>query len=144
MFFHLSHTGGILCQRNLRMFELLFCRTCCNIKPKSINTPTLQNELCWERISICIFIQIVLISHMESVTSEMVLFFQMVIPFLASRRTIYSYFDFGLRNSSFQFPYQRHSSSADYARELFKGSNGSASLLDCTRKKFFGSKLRIF
>jgi len=51
---------------------------------------------------------------------------------------IYSYFDFGLKNSSFQLPYQQPNSSADCARELFKGSNGSASLVDCTRKKFFG------
>ena len=48
------------------------------------------------------------------------------------------------KNSSFRMPYQRHSSSADCARELFKGSNGSASLLVCTRKKFFGWGLRIF
>jgi len=41
-------------------------------------------------------------------------------------------------------PYQRPSSSADCARELFKGSNGSASLVDCTRKKIFGWGLRIF
>jgi len=47
---------------------------------------------------------------------------------------IYSYFDFGLKNSSFRLLYQRHSSSADYARELFKGSNRSASLLVRTRK----------
>jgi len=50
---------------------------------------------------------------------------------------IYSYFDFGLKNSSFRLPYQRHSSSADCARELFNASNGSASLVDCTRKKSF-------
>jgi len=48
------------------------------------------------------------------------------------------------KTSSFKLPYQRHSSSADCARELFKGSNGSASLLDCTRKKFFGCGLWIF
>jgi len=41
------------------------------------------------------------------------------------------------KNSSFCLPYQRHSSSADCARELFHGSNGSASLVDCTQKKFF-------
>jgi len=35
-------------------------------------------------------------------------------------------------------PYQHPSSSANCARELFKGSNGSASLVDCTQKKFFG------
>jgi len=52
------------------------------------------------------------------------------------RHTIYSYFDFSLKNSSFWLPYQHLSSSADCAREQFKGSNGSASLVDCTRKKF--------
>ena len=46
--------------------------------------------------------------------------------------------------SSCQLPYQRHSSSADCATELFKGSNESDSLLDCTRKKFFGWGLQIF
>jgi len=51
---------------------------------------------------------------------------------------MYSYFDFSLKYSSFRFPYQRPSFSADCARELFKGSNGLASLVDCTRKKFFG------
>ena len=50
---------------------------------------------------------------------------------------IYSYFDFGLKNSSFRLPYQHPSSSANCARELFKGSNGLASLVDCTRKKIF-------
>jgi len=50
---------------------------------------------------------------------------------------IYSYFDFDLKNSSFRLPYQCPSSSADCARELFKGSNGSAGLVDCTRKKIF-------
>jgi len=53
-----------------------------------------------------------------------------------SRHTIYSYFDFGLKNSSFRLPYQRPSSSVDCAGELFKGSNGSARLVDCTRKNF--------
>jgi len=53
-----------------------------------------------------------------------------------NRHTIYSYFDFGLKNSSFRLPYQCPSSSADCTRELFKGSNGLASLVDCTRKKF--------
>ena len=49
---------------------------------------------------------------------------------------IYSYLDFGLKNSSFRVPYQHHSST-DCARELFKVSNRSASLLVCTWKKFF-------
>jgi len=50
---------------------------------------------------------------------------------------VYSYLDFGLKNSNFQLPYQRPSSSTDCARELFKNSNGTASLVDCTRKKIF-------
>jgi len=45
--------------------------------------------------------------------------------------------NFRKKNSSFLLPYQRLSSSADCARELFNGSNGSVSLVDCTRKKFF-------
>ena len=45
--------------------------------------------------------------------------------------------DFHKKNSSFRLPYQRPSSSADCARELFNSSNGSASLVDCTRKKIF-------
>ena len=40
------------------------------------------------------------------------------------------------KNSSFRLLYQHHSSSTDYARELFNDSNGSASLLDCNQKKF--------
>ena len=39
-----------------------------------------------------------------------------------------------LKTSSCQLPYQHPSSSADCARELFKGSNKLASLLVCTRK----------
>jgi len=61
-----------------------------------------------------------------------------------NRRTIYSYFDFGLKNSSFRLPYQRPSSSTDCTRELFNGSNGSASLVDCTRKKIFCLGVRVF
>jgi len=45
--------------------------------------------------------------------------------------------DFRKENSSFWLPYQRPSSSTDCARELFNGLNGSASLVDCTRKKNF-------
>jgi len=57
---------------------------------------------------------------------------------------IYSYFEFSLKNSSFRLPYQRPSSSADCTRELFKGSNRSASLVDCTRKKIFWFRVQIF
>jgi len=45
--------------------------------------------------------------------------------------------DFRKKNSSFWLAYQRPSSSAPCARELFSGSNGSASVVDCTRKKIF-------
>jgi len=48
------------------------------------------------------------------------------------------------KTSCFRLPYQRHSSSANCGRELFKGSNGSASLLVCTWKNFFGWGLQIF
>jgi len=40
------------------------------------------------------------------------------------------------KNSSFWLPYQCPISSADCATELFKGSNGSASLVDCIRKNY--------
>jgi len=46
--------------------------------------------------------------------------------------------NFRKKNSSFRLPYQHPSSSADCARELFNGSNGLASLVDCTRKKNWG------
>ena len=52
--------------------------------------------------------------------------------------------DFFQKNSSFRLPYQRPSSSAHCARELFSGWNGSASLVDCTQKKFFAWGLRFF
>ena len=45
--------------------------------------------------------------------------------------------DFCKKNSSFWLPYQRPSSSNHCARELFSVSNGSASLVDCNRKKIF-------
>ena len=48
------------------------------------------------------------------------------------------------KTSSCQLPYERPSSSTDCARELFKGSTGSASLVDCNRKKFFGWGVQIF
>jgi len=50
---------------------------------------------------------------------------------------VYLYFDFGLKNSNFQLPYQHPSSSADCARELFNGSKqiGQSSRLH-SKKKF--------
>ena len=57
---------------------------------------------------------------------------------------VYLYFDFGLKNSNFWLPYERPSSSADCPRELFNGSNGSTSLVDCTRKKFLVGGCRFF
>jgi len=61
-------------------------------------------------------------------------------------RPVYEYIvpGFQPKTSSFPLPYQCHSSSAECAKELFKGSNRSASLLVCTRKKCFGCGLRIF
>jgi len=44
---------------------------------------------------------------------------------------------FSQKNSSFWMLYQRPSSSADCARELFNGSNGLASLVDCSQKNIF-------
>jgi len=52
--------------------------------------------------------------------------------------------DFRKKNSSFRLPYQRPSSSANCARELFNSSNGSASLVDCTRTKIFCLVVRVF
>ena len=51
---------------------------------------------------------------------------------------------FSQKKSSFRLPYQCPSSSADCARELFNGSNGSASLVDCTQKKNFARGVRLF
>ena len=61
-------------------------------------------------------------------------------------RPVYKYIIPGLqpKTSSFLLPYQRHSSPADCAKELFKVSNGSASLLVCTRKKSFGLGYEFF
>jgi len=59
---------------------------------------------------------------------------------------VYEYIVPGFRPKTgcFRLPYQCHSSSADCARELFKGSNGSASLLVWTRKNVFGWGVRFF
>jgi len=54
------------------------------------------------------------------------------------------FWQFLQKNSSFRLPYQWPSSSADCARELFNGSNGLASLVDCSRKKFFAWGVRVF
>jgi len=57
---------------------------------------------------------------------------------------MYLYLDFGLK-TSFRLPYQRHHSSADCARELLNGLNGSASLLVCTRNiNFLVGDCRFF
>ena len=52
--------------------------------------------------------------------------------------------NFCKKNSSFRLPYQRPSSSADCARELFSGSNESASLVDYTWKKIFCLGVQFF
>jgi len=51
---------------------------------------------------------------------------------------------FSQKNSSFWLPHQHPSSSAHCARELFSGTNGSTSLVDCTQKKNFAWGLRVF
>jgi len=48
------------------------------------------------------------------------------------------------KTSSCRLPYQRPSSSADCARELFKPSKDSASLLVCTRKNFLDGGCGFF
>jgi len=51
---------------------------------------------------------------------------------------------FAKKTSSFRLSYQRPSSSADCAKELFNSLNGLARLVDCTRKKFYAWGLRVF
>jgi len=58
------------------------------------------------------------------------------VHFLLTLLRLLGFGDFRKKTSSFRLPYQRPSSSAECATELFSGSNGSASLIDCTRKKF--------
>jgi len=48
------------------------------------------------------------------------------------------------KTSSFRLPHQHHSSSADCARELFKGSNRSDSLLVSTEKNVLVWGSRFF
>jgi len=48
------------------------------------------------------------------------------------------------KTSSFQLPYQRHNSSANYAREQIKPAKELSSLLVCNEKKIFGWGLWIF
>jgi len=62
--------------------------------------------------------------------------FSEIAYFLLTLWRLGGFVDFCKKNSSFQLPCQRPSSSADCAKELFNGSNGSASRVDCTRKKF--------
>ena len=59
-------------------------------------------------------------------------------------RLWYLVLEFWPKTSCFRLPYQCPSSSADCARELFKGSNRLASLLVCTWKKFFGWGVWMF
>ena len=55
-----------------------------------------------------------------------------------------SFGNFRKKNQQFSLPYQRPSSSAHCARELFSDSNGSTSVVDCTRKKIFCLGVRVF
>jgi len=99
----------------------------------SVKFPVMLNIVsCWRQcINFC-FISVKYLLHMTNFLTLWEPAYNILIP------------RFRPKNSSFRLPYQRPSSSTDCARELFKGSNGSASLLVCTRKKFFGWGLRIF
>ena len=52
--------------------------------------------------------------------------------------------NFRKKNSSFRLPYRRPSSSAHCTRELFSGSNGLASLVDCNQTKIFCLGVAVF
>ena len=71
-------------------------------------------------------------------------YLQSLLITLRARFMIYSYLDFSVKPAVCRLPYQHHSSSTNCARELFKGSNRSASLLVCNQKKFFCWGLWIF
>jgi len=58
-------------------------------------------------------------------------------PHFESRGTIYSYFNFSLKPAVVSCLTNALAPLPICARELFKGSNESDSLLDCTRKKIF-------
>jgi len=98
--------------------------------------PVSVDDLCW----------LASYQRCENVLSTWVKLSYSSATYLTLREPVYDTFvpRFRPKNSSFRLPYQRHSSSADCARELFKGSNKSASLLVCTRKKFFGWGCRFF
>jgi len=77
--------------------------------------------------------------HQQSPTFQQVTLFHLLTPWRLG-----GFGNFLKENSSFRLPYQRPSSSADCARELLNGSNGSASLIDCTWKKNFAWEMRVF
>jgi len=83
---------------------------------------------------------------LESLHAQVCLRYEHVSGILTLWELVYDIFVLGFRpkNSSFWLPYQRPSSSVDCARELFKSSNGSASLVDCTQKKFFWLGVQVF
>jgi len=51
---------------------------------------------------------------------------------------------FSQKKQQFSVALPTRSSSVNCARELFNGSNGSASLVDCTRKKIFAWGVQVF
>jgi len=63
---------------------------------------------------------------------------------LAARCTNISYLEIGLKSSIFQSSYQQHSSSADYAEELFKPSKDLASLWVSNETKFLVLAIGFF
>jgi len=90
--------------------------------------------------------QIWILRHSVKFVTKWKIFVYYFMPYLTLWEPAYDVFvpRFWPKTSSFRLPYQRHSSSADCSRELFKVSKESASLLACTQKKFFGWGLQIF
>jgi len=127
-----------------QFFVLLYCSITC-LTHSGIScllfTPILQDFyiflLVHNPLLALLLKLLLLVTYQFGITGYSIGLFKKEIVHVESRPTVYSYLVFGLKISSFRLSYQRPSSSADCARELFQGSNGSASLVDCTRKKFF-------
>ena len=108
--------------------KLYFCRSCTS--ESCITVINFKNRLSTKRAGK--FVLLYKLFNMPWVLTRWWTVYECIVP------------GFRHKTSSFQLPYQRHNSFTNCARELFKGSNGSASLLVCTRKKIFWLGLRIF
>jgi len=105
----------------------------------------LQGKGCWfESHLMCIGFSDSAVNTFDVLTQDCLLkILGVLLMYIVNTLASGWFWRFSQKNSSFRLPYQRPSSSADCARELFNSSNGSASLVDCTRKKFFGWGVRI-